>query len=312
VKGTTEPFWDEAGGPEYETLAMLGSNCLIDDLPSLIRLNELVNRWGLDSIETGAVVAFCMELYEKGLIGSKELNSLELKWGDAKAAEDLIRMIVSREGFGNLLAEGLRSAADRLGGMAIEYAIQSNNMALPAHDPRAYSSIALGYSTSTRGPCHTNCFSHIFERWSTFPEIGIDEVLDPFQYEGKADLVINTQNVMNLWENLALCKFTFFGDIQLRHVSEWLRLVLGWDMGASDLIEVGERSVNLKRGLNCRWGMSRKNDTLPLRVITHRVSDGGAGRHLPPFNIMLADYYEKRGWNQEGIPTKATLERLGL
>ena len=312
VGGTIGPSLEATGGPEYETLAMLGSNCLIDDLPSLMRLNELVNRLGLDSIETGAVVAFCMELYEKGLIGSGELGSLALKWGDAKASESLIRMIAGREGFGDLLAEGLKFTAEKLGGMAIEYAIQSNNMALPAHDPRAYSSIALGYSTSSRGPCHTNCFSHIFERWTTFPEIGIDEILDRFQSEGKADLVIKTQNVMNLWENLALCKFTFFGDIQLRHVSEWLKYTIGWDMSASNLIEVGERSVNLKRQLNVKWGMSRKNDTLPLRVITHRVNDGGAGNHLPPFNIMLADYYEKRGWSKEGIPTKETLERLKL
>jgi aldehyde:ferredoxin oxidoreductase len=183
---------------------------------------------------------------------------------------------------------------------------------LPAHDPRAYSSIALGYSTSSRGPCHTNCFSHIFERWSTFPEIGIDKVFDPFQSEGKADLVIKTQNVMNLWENLALCKFTFFGGVELHHVAEWLRCILGWDMGIGDLVEIGERSVNLKRRLNVRWGLSRRNDTLPPRVLTHRVSDGAAGNHLPPFNIMLADYYEQRGWDREGIPKKETFERLGL
>jgi aldehyde:ferredoxin oxidoreductase len=253
-----------------------------------------------------------MELYEKGLIGSKELGSLRLKWGDARASEELIRMIVSREGFGDVLAEGLRSSADKIGGLATEYAIQANNMALPAHDPRAYASIALGYSTSARGPCHTNSFSHIFERWSTFPEVGVDQVLDRFQSEGKADLVVNIQNVMNLWENLALCKFTFFGDIQLRHVSEWLKHTIELSLSVQDLIEVGERSVNLKRQLNVKWGMSRKNDTLPLRVITHRVNDGGAGNHLPPFNVMLADYYEKRGWSREGLPTKETLGRLKL
>jgi len=312
VGGTIDPSLDATGGPEYETLAMLGSNCLINDLSSLMRLNELVNRLGLDSIETGAVVAFCMELYERGLIGRKELGAVELRWGDARASESLIRMIAGREGFGDILAEGLKYAADTIGGMAAEFAIQSNNMALPAHDPRAYASIALGYATSPRGPCHTNCFSHIFERWSTFPEIGIEQVLDPFQSQGKADLVIKAQNVMNLWENLALCKFTFFGDVQLRHVSEWLRCTTGWDMSVGDLIEVGERSVNLKRQLNVTWGVSRKNDTLPPRVITHRVRDGGAGDHLPCFNVMLADYYEQRGWDKEGIPTKETLDRMRL
>lgn len=312
VGGTIDPTLEETGGPEYETLAMLGSNCLIEDLPALLRLNELVNRLGLDSIETGAVVSFCMELHEKGLIGPKELGSYNLTWGNAKAAEDLIRMVANRKGFGDLLAEGLKVVADKIGGMALEFAVQLNNMALPAHDPRAFSSLALGYSTSGRGPCHTHAFSHIFEKATIFPELGIDKVMDRFQSEGKADMVIKAQNVMNLWENLALCKYTFFGGVQLRHISEWLKDVIGWGLGSQDLIEVGERSFHLKRMLNVRWGMSRKNDTLPPRILTHRVNDGGAGNHLPPFNGMLADYYEKRGWSKEGIPTEETLKRLKI
>ncbi len=135
-----------AGGPEYETLGMLGSNCLIDDLPAIMRLNELVNRLGMDTIETGAVVALCMELYEEGLIGPRELGAIDPRWGDAQASEALIRMIASRAGFGDVLAEGLQAVVERVGGMAAEYAIHSNNMALPAHDPRAYSSVALGYA----------------------------------------------------------------------------------------------------------------------------------------------------------------------
>lgn len=312
VGGTIDPSLEETGGPEYETLGMLGSNCLIDDLPSIMRLNELTNRLGLDTIETGAVVAFTMDLVANGLIGSKELGSLSLNWGNAAGAEGLIRMIAGREGFGDLLAEGLQVTAEKLGGMAPEYAIQANNMALPAHDPRAYASIALGYATSNRGPCHTAGFTHIFERATIFPEVGIDKVMDRFQSEGKSEMVMKAQNVMNLWENLALCKFSIFGGLQLQHIGRWLKDICGWDLSIQDLIEVGERSFTAKRMLNVGWGMSRKNDTLPLRVITHRVNDGGAGNHLPPFNIMLADYYENRGWTKEGIPTEDTLKRLNL
>lgn len=312
VGGSLETDLTETGGPEYETLAMLGSNCLVDDLPSILRLNELVNRLGLDSIETGAIVAFCMELYERGLIGQKELGSIDLRWGNGRASEALIRMVASRQGFGDLLAEGLQKTAEEIGGTAIEYAIQSNNMALPAHDPRAYSSIALGYSTSSRGPCHTDCFSHIFERAATFPEIGIEKPLDRFASDGKAAMVVDAQHVMHLWENLALCKFNIFGGIRLHHISDWLKYVAGWEMGPEELLEVGERSFNLKRMLNVQWGWSRKNDTLPLRVLTHRASDGGAGDHLPPLNIMIADYYRQRGWSEEGIPTDELLGKLGL
>lgn len=312
VGGRIDPALEETGGPEYETLAMLGANCLIDDLPSVIRLNELVNRLGMDSIETGAIIAFAMELFEKGLIGRKELGGLELQWGDADAAERLIRMVAAREGFGDLLAQGLKVTAEKLGKMAYEYAVQVNNMALPGHDPRAYASLALTYSTSDHGPSHTSAFSHWFERSLIFPELGLNSVADRFQPEGKAGMVVKVQNVMSLWENLALCKFTFPGGVQLHDVGRWLKDVTGWELSIRDLIDVGERSFNLKRQLNVGWGMSRKNDTLPLRVVTHRVSDGGAGDHLPPFNIMLADYYKDRGWSEEGIPAEKTLKRLGI
>jgi len=303
---------EEVGGPEYETLAMLGSNCLIDDLSSIIRINELVNRMGMDSIETGAIVAFCMELYEKGIIGKEELGSIDLKWGNGKAAEKLIKLIAHREKLGAVLANGMKNAAENIGGMAIEYAIQSNNMALPGHDPRAYSSIAIGYATSSRGPCHVDAFSHIFERATTFPDVGIDKTLNRFEHTGKARMVIASQRVMHLWENLVLCKFNIFGGVRLNEISEWLSLVLGYEMPPNDLTQIADRSFNLKRIMNVKWGWSRKNDTLPRRVIMHRTSDGGAGDHLPPFNIMLADYYKERGWDNEGIPKENTLKQLGL
>jgi len=312
VGGSIEPLVEETGGPEYETLALLGSNCLIDDMPAVMRLNELTNRLGMDTIETGAAVSFCMELYEKGLIGPKDLGELDLKWGNARAAEGLIYMIAERRGFGDLLADGLQATAEKMGGMASEYAIQINNMALPAHDPRAYSSLALTYATSVRGPCHTSSYTFWFERATTFPEVGIDKVLDRFQSEGKPEMTVKVQNAVAVWENLAMCKFSILGGVQLKDVSNWLKDVAGWELSVQDLLEVGERCLNLKRKMNVGWGMSRKNDTLPLRVLTHRVDDGGCGRHLPPFNIMLADYYEKRGWNKEGIPKEETYKRLGI
>ena len=312
VGGTIDPALEETGGPEYETLAMLGSNLLVDDMQAVMRLNELTNRLGMDTIETGSVVGFCMELYEKGLIGPKELGELDLKWGNAQAAEGLIRMIAKREGFGDVLAEGLKVTAEKVGGMASEYAVQMNNMALPAHDPRAYASLALAYATSPRGPCHTSAFTFWFERAATFPELGIDKVLDRFQSEGKPEMVVNIQNAVSVWENLCLCKFSILGGVQMKDICNWLKDVVGWDFSTQEFLEVGERGINLKRKLNVGWGMSRKNDTLPLRILTHRVDDGGCGRHLPPFNIMLADYYEKRGWNKEGIPLEETIKRLKI
>ncbi|MCX5907321.1 MAG: aldehyde ferredoxin oxidoreductase [Deltaproteobacteria bacterium] len=244
VASVLDPAVTETGGPEYETLGMMGSNCLIDDMPSVMRLNELTNRLGLDTIEMGAVIAFVMELFDRGLIGSKELGGLDMKWGNAQAAEALIRMVASREGFGDVLAEGLKFAADQIGGMAIEYAIQGNNMALPAHDPRAYASLALGYATSNRGPCHTAGLTHPFERAMTFPELGLDKVLDRFQSAGKGEMVTKLQNVMNLWENLALCKFSVFGGVQVSHMVRWLKDVAGWDFSIQDLVRGRHRRAS--------------------------------------------------------------------
>lgn len=312
VAGVLDPLLQETGGPEYETLGMLGSNCLIDSMPALLRLNELCNRLGLDTIDAGAVVAFAMELRERGLIGPAELGSLDLKWGDGRAAEALIGMIGRREGFGDVLAEGLGSAAAQVGGLAEECAVQAHNMALPAHDPRAYSSIALGYATSSRGPCHVNAFSHMFERATTFPEIGVEAVLDRFAAQGKAEMVVGAQHVMYLWDSLAMCKFNIFGGVRLHLVGQWIEQATGWDVDVAELLEAAERIFNLKRMLNIGWGWSRKDDRLPLRVLTLRTSDGGAGDHLPPFNVMLADYYKIRGWTEEGLPRPETLRRLDL
>lgn len=312
VEGVLGEGVEQTGGPEYETLAMLGSNCLIDSMDSLIRLNELCNRLGMDTIDSGSAVAFTMELYEKGGIGADELGSLDMTWGNAEAAERLIEMIAMRQGFGDMLAEGVESAAGRIGPLAQEYAVQTHNMAIPAHDPRAYTSIALGYSTSSRGPCHCNAFSHMFERATTFPEAGIPEVMDRFTAEGKPEMVIGAQHVMHLWDSLALCKFSIFGGVRLHHISRWLSDAAGWDLEAKDLIEAGERIYTQKRVLNLRWGWTRKDDRLPVRLLTHRASDGAAGDHLPPLYPLLADFYRLRGWNNEGVPTQETLERLGI
>ncbi len=312
VASVFDPELKETGGPEYETLALMGSNLLIDDMPAMLRLNEQVNRLGLDSIETGAALALAMELFEKGLIGPAELGDLKPVWGDAGAAEELIGLIARREGFGDLLADGLGATAEKVGGLAAEYAMAANNMALPGHDPRAYASLALSYATSSRGPCHLNGFSHIFERAVTFPEIGVDEVRDRFSWQDKADLVVGAQHIMHLWDSLALCKFGIFGGIRLEHISRWLKAVVDWDLSPQDLLTVGERIFTLKRQLNAGWGWSRKNDSLPARVLTRRNPDSGAGDHLPPFNLMLADYYRLRGWSEEGLPRPETMERLGL
>ncbi|GAG38505.1 unnamed protein product, partial [marine sediment metagenome] len=152
VKAVDGPYKGiEIGGPEYETIALLGSNCLINDLSVVVKANELCNRYGLDTISTGGVIGFAMEAYERGLITKKDTGGIKPTWGNSSALIEMIHCIAQRKGLGELLGNGVRQAADIVGGAAHEFAIHVKGLEPPAHDPRARFSIALGYATSNRG-----------------------------------------------------------------------------------------------------------------------------------------------------------------
>lgn len=308
VEVTEGPFAGVKGaGPEYETCASFGSLCLIDDLPAIAKINELCNRYGMDTISAGAVVAFAMEAREKGLLDEGPA------WGDAEGVVRLVHQIGQREGeLGWLLGEGVRRVAEMWGGRAMDFAIHVKGMELPMHDPRAFFSLAVGYATSSRGACHLQAFSHVFERVLTMPELGYPESLPRFQVEGKGGITAKLQDLMALFDSLKLCKFILFGQVNLEIILTWLNSVTGWEMGQEELMQIGERINNLRRMFNVRLGASRKDDWLPLRILVHRRGQGGAPDTLPPLGQMLADYYAFRGWDEEGIPRPEKLAELGL
>ena len=234
-------------------------------------------------------------------------------WGDAQGAIALVERLARQEDdLARLLGLGVRAAAAQLGGNAEEFAIQVKGMELPMHDPRAFYSLAPAYATSSRGGCHLQALSHVFSRSVTMPEIGVHEVLDRHAVEGKGALVAPAQDLMCLFDSLKQCKFVLFGGVKLSHMTGWLRAITGWDMRNEEMLTIGERISNLKRMYNVRLGLSRKDDTLPLRILVHRFQEGGAAGKLPPLGRMLADYYQARGWSPEGIPTRAKLAELGL
>lgn len=300
------------GGPEYETLGIFGGACLIDDLEAICRLNRLCNQLGLDTIEAGSLVALAMELYERGLLSKQDTGGLELTWGNWRAAMELVGQMGRREGFGASWGRGLKAVTEEIGGLAPDCAVQVKGMAAAAHDPRAYFSVALGYATSNRGACHLQAMSHVFERNITLPEWGQEEPLDRFEVEGKAELVMRSQHLMALFDSLALCKFSLFAGAGPTVLAQWLNAVCGWEMDAGELEKCGERIFNLKRIYNNCLGVSRKDDTLPGRLLTHQRGEGGTVKSLPPLNLMLSEYYELRGWDQEGVPRPAKLAELGL
>jgi aldehyde:ferredoxin oxidoreductase len=301
----------EGAGPEYETLALLGSNCLIDDLEALCFANELCNRFGLDTISTGGVIAFAMEAFEKGLINREDTGGIELRWGSVEALIELIKMIARKEGFGGLLSKGIKKASEEIGKNSSEFAMHIKGLEMPAHDPRGYNAGGVGFATSSRGACHLAGLSHTFERVLMAPEIGIPEPLDRFQVEWKGILAAKTQNLMGMMDSLKLCKFILFAGVTISDIVKWYGYVTGKEMAFNDFAKAGERIFNLKRLYNVRLGISRKDDFLPPRFLTFKHVGKGLTPNLPPLGQMLSEYYEYRGWSEDGIPTPEKLKELG-
>ncbi len=308
--GTYAPV--DGGGPEYESIGMLGANNLVDDIQAVAKANELCNRYGIDVISTGAVIGFAFEAYQRGLLTSKDTGGMELRWGDPQTMVQLVHMIGRREGIGWLLGEGVKRAAEKIGGQAGEFAVHVKGLELPAHDPRAYNSVGLSYATSNRGACHLAATSHIFERVVTAPDLGYSEIQDRFGVEGKAEFVVKLQNLMCMFDSLKICKFVFFSGVKGTHALNWLNQVTGWNMGFDEFMKTGERIYNLKRLYNVRCGVTRKDDTLPPRILSLKRGMGGAAENLPPLGRMLDDYYVCRGWDEFGVPKAETLRELSL
>lgn len=295
--------------PEYESLAALGAYCLVDDIRAICHANDLCNRYGLDTISTGGTIAFAMELFEHGLLDTGDTGGLELRWGDPQVLVTLVHQIAHREGIGELLSLGSRGAARQLGGRALEYAMEVKGQELAAHDPRARSSLALAYATANRGACHLQGQSSVFESFATDPDMGIHHPLDPHTSEGKAELVAKSQAMGSMYDSLCMCRYLRPG---IRQVVEWTNLVTGWDMDTAEFLTTGQRIYVLKRLFNVRCGLSRKDDTLPARIQSLGFPEAGSKGHVPHLGKMLGEYYQYQGWSEEGIPTRSTLERLGL
>ena len=303
----------EGPGPEYETLAMLGSNCLVDDLEAIAKANELCNRYGLDTIAAGAVIAFGMEAYDRGLITKVDTDGIELTWGNADAMIEMLKAIGEARGFGQILGQGVRKAAFIIGGNAQEFACHVKGMELPAHDPRARFSNVLGYTTSNRGACHLNVFGMDFESGLVPPQgLGYDKGQDPYEVEGKARFSIAMQDLMSVFDSLTVCKFILFGGVGVPALAHWVNCVTGWDFDVDSLLKAGARAFTVKRLYNNRLGISRKDDQLPPRIANFPRDDGGSKDRIPPQGQLLNDYYALRNWTEFGEPSADSLKELGI
>jgi len=300
----------EGAGLEYESVGSLGSLLMITDLDDVEQAASLCNVLGLDTISTGGTLATAMEARERGLLAAGDTDGIDLAWGNGAAVLAMIPRIALRQGFGALLAEGSRRFAASLGHP--ELAMEVKGMELPAHDPRAYASMGLGYATATRGACHLQGFSYAFERAATMPELGLDAPMDRFDHTGKVALVNVTQNLMSLFDSLKFCKFALYGGLNLTLMCRFLDAVTGRRLEVGQLMEIGERIYTYKRLLATRMGISRADDTLPERLLTVDRGGGAAG-HLAWLDAdVLNAYYDLRGWDRNGIPTADTVRRLRI
>lgn len=302
------------GGPEFETLGLFGGSCLIDDLEAICYANELCNRYGIDTIEVGNLIAFSMEAYEKGIITKEDTGGKEILWGDAEILIDLIKEIGEVRGFGKILAQGFPGVIKKFGDAAQKISMVSKGLAFPAHEPRASNSLAVGYATANRGACHCESFSYKFEGNKVMSQLlGIDEAMDRFDKEGKGALAAKTQDLMCIFDSVAMCKFTVFGGaVTPTIIAEWLTYATGLDWSVDELLKCGERIFNTKRLFNVKCGINRKDDTLPERILKEPRGSGGAAYNLPPLEDMLDEYYEYRRWDQQGVPSREKLVDLEI
>jgi len=307
------PYSAHSHGPEYETLAGFGGNLLNDDLESIAYINQLCNAYSLDTISTSGVIAFALEAHEKGLLTPAQADGLDLEWGNAEAIVALVNKIAHRQGIGDLLADGVRAVAQKLGRGSEAFAIHVKGMEVPYHDPRAFVSTAVNYATAARGACHLESLSYWNGYGVTLPDLGYPEVQNRFiSSSQQARMTYDWQNYMSVYNPLGLCKFIAKGKVGPETVVGLVNRALGWDWTAQDLLRMGEKLFQLKRLINLRLGVTAADDTLPARLLDEPRPTGSAAGVLPDLETMLPLYYQLRGWTADGAPTQERLAALDL
>lgn len=303
----------EGPGPEYETLGMLGNCCMMDDVKALAKMNELCNRYGMDTISTGAFIAFAMDCFEKGIMKAEDIDGIPLQWGDKDAMIQLIHKIGRREkGFGELFSRGIVPAAEKFGSEASDLAVHVKGLDLPAHDPRAFFSLALNYATGNVGPHHERGNPQVASAGFTLPEAGISENVDRFEMKNSEFVTARYQDYGVLTNSICHCKFMLFGGMTLTVMLETLNAVTGWDWDMADFMKAGERIFNIQRMVNVKYGINRKDDTLPKKIFQPAKEGSRAGKAPVDFDAALDRYYGLRGWDQNGIPKKDKLKELEI
>jgi aldehyde:ferredoxin oxidoreductase len=293
-------------GPEYETFWAFGAQCGNSSIDAIIAADRLCDQLGLDTISTGNSIGFAMECVERGLLKQEELEDLDLRFGKHAAMVEMIRRIGYREGIGDILAEGVRRAADRIGKGSQNFVMHVKGLELPAYDPRGAKGMGIEYATSPRGGCHER---GLISR-ETF---GAAPYLDPLSIEGKGAVVKEAQDETAVLDSLGVCVFPPHSDgMDIEDIAGLVSCVFGKTLTAEELMEAGDRIWNLERLFNTREGFTREDDALPARLLKEPMPEGPAKGHVVELDQLLDDYYLTRQWDNNGIPTPEVLDKLGL
>ncbi|MBM4454240.1 MAG: aldehyde ferredoxin oxidoreductase, partial [Chloroflexi bacterium] len=305
VKGFKKNI-DEVDGPEFETTAAFGPLCWNFDFDSIIMANHLCNMHGIDTISAGVSIAFAMYLFEKGVLTERKA-AMKLEWGDGKTLVKLVQMIIDQKGIGVLLGQGAKKMAEELG-VNPEEAAQVKGLEIPMHDGRAFIGQSVSYATSPRGACHQRGDYYALELGGFVPEIGI-MAGERAQSIGKGEPAAKYQALKDLFDTLLLCKMS---PATLTQMAEALNAITGWSFSPIDLYTCGERSLNIKRAINNKLGMTRKDDRMP-GIAARALAEGSSMGVTPDMDTMLKEYYAYMKWDwNTGKPTKDRLIELGL
>ncbi len=305
------------GGPEYETIGALGSCCGVDNLAAIAKGNELCNAYGIDTISTGLSIAFAMECFEKGLLTRSDTDGIDLRFGNAEAMVQMVEAIARRQGLGDLLAEGVKRAAEQIGGEAKEYAMHVKGEELPLHEPRLKAGLGLGYAVSPTGADHVH---NIHDTMFVKPGMDLDRlksmgVLDPIPAGDLSEKKVRVFYYDGLWRYAVN---SFVTCVMVRwtpeKITEVINAITGWNSTFLEVHNVGRKSATMARLFNLREGFTSEDDTLPKRILGKFAGGPLAGVGVDEARLRQAvvTFYQMAGWTEQGVPTRAHLTELGL
>ena len=296
-------YWGASGGLEYEAAWALGAATQVDDLECLTYVNFLCNEQGYDPISFGSTVGAAMEMFEEGVITTKETGGIELTFGSAEALTQIAELTGKNEGFGAEIGLGSKRLCEKYGRPELSMSVKGQEF--PAYDPRGIQGMGLTYATSNRGACHLRSYTVASEI------LGIPEKTDPLETDGKAGLVKAFQDATAAVDSSGLCLFTTFAW-SLDNFAPQIDAACEGEWTAERLAETGERIWNLERQFNLAAGFTGKDDNLPPRLLKEAAKTGPAEGKVSGLDVMLPEYYSLRGWTEDGVPSNQTLERLGV